>query len=281
MKINLDRFYTYNEMLSTWIAIHKNYPVLTTIFSIGQSHENRELICIKLGKGCDGPVMLSGVHGRERINPIVLTAICAKYCSQYYSEQAEFQYLNNFCIYFIPLLNPDGYELASTCKQKYTYKANARGIDLNRNFSSVNFTITTGSDLPFSENETKAFRNFCKSHATTGLIDFHSRGESIYYFRQALDNVYNQRQYQLAKQLSYLTGYSLNTPWEENIDGISGGNSVNFYSETYHKPAITIETVSETETFPLPIYNQYKTFQTVKEVPLYFSKALMQSAKYF
>lgn len=265
MKINLDEFHSYRSLLSIWIQLHKNYPHLTTIFSIGQSHENRELICIKLGKGCIGPIMLSGVHGRERTNPIVLTKIIADYCMGYDGCNQKLQVLNHSCIYFIPLLNPDGYEIADF---RYEYKENARVIDLNRNFCSENFTISPHSGTPFSENETKAFRNFCQSHHTTGLIDFHSRGESIYYYRNAMDAAYNQRQYAYAKQLACLSGYRLHTQEEENPGGSAGGNSVNYYSETFQKPAFTIETVNETESFPLAIRNQCLTYQKIKEIPM-------------
>lgn len=285
MLINLEELHSYSSILSVIIKLHNNYSSLLTLNTIGQSHDGREIICVRLGRGKCGPVMLGGIHGRERVNPIVLVAIMARYCERYYSKYIS--ELDDYCIYFIPVLNPDGYDIAVSgfgavcdeekreyCRSLYIpwekYKYNARGIDINRNFRSANFTKTRHSGNVFSENETYAFMNFCQNYETMGLIDFHSRGESIYYYREEMSEEYNNRQFYLAGKLANITGYSLNMPFEENIDGVSGGNSVNYYSETFERPALTIETVAEDAEFPLNIANQADTYLKIKDVPLQF-----------
>lgn len=290
MLINLEELHSYNSILSELIRLHNNYPSIITLNTIGESHDGREIVCIRLGKGKSGPVVLGGVHGRERVNPIVLVAIITRYCEQYYSRYISS--LDDYCIYFIPVLNPDGYDIAvngfgavndedkrKLCKELYIswekYKFNARGIDINRNFKSANFKKTHHSGAICSENETMAFVDFCQTHDTMGLIDFHSRGECIYYHRGEMSTEYNNRQFYLACKLATITGYSLNMPFEENIDGISGGNSVNYYSETFEKPALTIETVADEEEFPLNLSNQSDTYSKIKDVPLQFLQHLL------
>ncbi len=285
MLINLEELHSYNSIVSAIINLHNNYPSILTINSIGQSHDGREILCIRLGRGKCGPVMLGGVHGRERVNPIVLVAILARYCEQYDSKYISA--LDDYCIYFIPVLNPDGYDIAISgfgaisgeperqyCQSLHIpwekYKYNTRGIDINRNFRSANFMKTRHSGNVFSENESLAFMNFCQEHDTMGMIDFHSRGESIYYHRSRLSEEYNNRQFYLAGKLAGITGYSLNMPFEENIDGISGGNSVNYYSETFEKPALTVETVEEQAEFPLAVEHQGDVYLKIKDIPMQF-----------
>lgn len=290
MLINLEELHSYSSILSSIIKLQNNYPSILTLNTIGQSHDGREIVCARLGKGKYGPIMLGGVHGRERVNPIVLVAIMARYCERYYSKYISA--LDDYCIYFIPVLNPDGYDIAISgfgaitneemrehCRNLYIpsekYKFNARGIDINRNFRSVNFAKTKHSGVAFSENESCAFMDFCQNNDTMGLIDFHSRGECIYYYRGELSEEYNNRQFHLAGKLANITGYSLNMPFEENIDGVSGGNSVNYYSETFEKPALTIETVMDEEEFPLNIASQSSTYLQIKDVPLQFLSHLI------
>lgn len=292
MIVNLDNSFTYNQILRSAVKLQNGYPKLISLESIGVSHDKREIISLKLGKGTKGVIMLAGVHARECINPAILLAIIEKYANRYYSYGLDL--LNRYAIYFIPLLNPDGY---SICKEGYyainnsiyrniakqsgvracEYKANARAIDINRNFASKSFRETEISGQENSENETIALIDFCKKIHPLGLIDFHSRGNSIFYYRAALDDIYNQNQFKIACRLSQLTSYSLNLKHEENPDQISGGNTVNFFSETFKRPAITIETVKDEEEFPLKPELQSEVFREIKEVPYEFLKMLISA----
>ena len=90
---------------------------------------------------------------------------------------------------FIPLINPDGVEIA--LKKDGLYKANARGVDLNVNFdarwaSGKSNVFERGSEnyvgsAPFSEPETKALRDFTLLFAPDCTISYHSKGQEIYY----------------------------------------------------------------------------------------------------
>lgn len=290
MLINLEYTYGYGDILYHLILLRNLYPKLIHIESAGLSHDNREIPLVKVGKGEEGPIFIAGVHGRESINPIVLTSIIEQNAKQYYSGGEPL--LEQYCLYFMPILNPDGYEIATKgyfainseklrnhCKKHFgdsvLYKYNARGIDINRNFASHSFFESEYSGTANSENETKAFINTCQSHRFMGMIDFHSRGKSIFYYRDAMDNEYNRCQYELADRLAKYSGYGLYSKQDENPDNQSGGNTVHYFSETFNLPALTIETVEEEADFPLHVKHQQIVFDEIKNIPLEFLKLLI------
>lgn len=290
MIINLDNIYSYSSLLNKSLYIAKSYPKLIKIIHIGTSNDNRIIFMIKLGKGERGPVFLSGVHGRESVNPTVLLSLVERLSRRYYSYGEKL--LEKYALYFIPLLNPDGYSIATegyfsinnpvlryNCKcfniPYQEYKLNGDGVDINRNFESKSFSYTNISGLPNNEPETMAFIMACEQNDFMGLIDFHSRGNSIFYHREAMIYEYNKKQFEIACKLSKLTGYSLHTPIEENPDNISGGNTVNFFSERYLLPAITIETIEDEADFPLEPSYCMQVHNSIKNVPLEFLRMLI------
>lgn len=287
MLISLEKIYTYNEILNQSIKLSKLYPRLISLSHIGKSHDNREIFMIKLGKGDKGTLNISGVHGRESVNPTVLLCIIEYYVNRYYSMGDAL--LDDYSLYFIPLLNPDGYVIATegyffinsveyktisknTVIDSVSYKFNANAIDINRNFASESYVQTEVSGIADTEPETKALINVCKQYDFMGMTDFHSRGESIFYHRQAMDYEYNKRQFHIACELAKYSGYKLYTVNQENPDGLSGGNTVNFFSEVYHRPAITVETIPDDATFPLSSKYCKKVFNEIKSMPMQFLK---------
>lgn len=203
------------------------------------------------------------------------------------------QYLKEFSFYIVPLLNPDGYEIAlggfdtiQTPEYRANaitsripaeeWKANARGVDLNRNFPSVTWRPKFLGDQPGSEKETQALMYLFSVIPAHGYLDLHSRGKAIYYAKSQMSPEYNERQERIATRLQAVTGYDLMPPEEEIKAMDSGGNTVHYFSETYQKPAITIETVSDLEPFPLDLRHQRPTFEEIALVPFEFTSALIE-----
>jgi g-D-glutamyl-meso-diaminopimelate peptidase len=246
---------------------------------IGISHDDRDILLLKVGVGDKNVILTAGVHGRESINPIVLMKMMEYYCEE------NFNHLKDYTFYVVPLLNPDGYmiaqrgfnvirneELRLAAKEKdisyREWKFNARGIDINRNFPSFSWRPKHANDFPGSENETKALMQLMDSIPSIGYIDYHSRGEEIYYYRDRMSKAYNQRQKEIADRLADDTGYTLVPPEEEISASDTGGNTVHYYSEQTKQPAFTIETVPDEATFPLSIVYQAQTFHEVLYTPL-------------
>ena len=267
------------------------YPnILVGIF--GESEDNRPLYELEIGSGEKAVIILGGVHGRESVNPAVLLQIVRDI--GYLFEQEDpvvTDLLKEYRIIFIPLLNPDGYEIAragfSAIQNEklrneaieknissIEWKANARGVDLNRNFPSISYQAESEEDYAGSEAESRALIRLIRENTNAGMLDFHSRGEVIYYYRKAMGDVYNARQLRLAQYLAEESGYSLGTAEDEFAgDGI-GGNTVHFYSEYTKMPAITVETAPSLAELPLSPYLQGIVYEQIKNLPMVFLMGL-------
>ena len=135
-----DENYTYDKFITDSNKLADQYNNLIQNVTIGSSHDNRDILLLKLGLGDRKIICLGGVHGRESINTIVLMKIIEYYAmlyNRYIEEKGNlFQQINErhsdfeneyenmilgncmhelletYTILFIPLLNPDGYMIS-------------------------------------------------------------------------------------------------------------------------------------------------------------------------
>ncbi|NLO08990.1 MAG: hypothetical protein GX129_03870 [Clostridiales bacterium] len=301
--------YLYEDLISGADALAKKYSNIIKHVTIGRSHDNRDIVMLRLGVGRRYILFCAGVHGRETINPIVLMKITEFYANQYEqfkivkekfdqklsnpSSNIEKNYDNMIfgkCIYellqtytilMIPLLNPDGYMISlyghgaisrpdlqkklKRYKHNFSeWKYNGRGIDINRNFPCRSWKPKGASDYAASENETKALIQVFHQYRIRCFLDFHSRGKSIYYYRNSMTKDYNEKQLYIAKRLKNITNYELYDSENEIDYGDSGGNTVHYFSEHFNKPALTIETVDENAIFPLDYNYRLSTYEEIK-----------------
>lgn len=301
--------YHYDKLVKAARDLTKQYDTILKCVTIGVSHDNRDIILLKLGLGQKHIICCGGVHARETVNPVVLLRMIEYYADLYINYRQQrlnlkrklstpnvhlkeeyekmmygaciYELLQTYTILFVPLLNPDGYMIArygfksildlklrALCEEKgknpIEWKENARGVDINRNFPSQFWCKKFERDYPASENETQALIRLFHEYPSLGFLDFHSRGREIYYYRNRMPDSYNERQLELAKRMCELTGYTLVPPQEEIDPGDTGGNTVHYYSETFHKPAITIETVEDEAEFPLQDSYQLSTFKELR-----------------
>lgn len=312
--------YTYDKLVNDSKELEKQYGDILKCVTIGKSHDNRDILLLKLGLGQNHMICSAGVHGRESINPVVLVKIAQYYAMLYRSHEESFkksksheisklyksrkkygqilfrrcvyELLNTFTILFIPLLNPDGYMIAlegfDIIKDTYlkkicskdnlpykSWKFNGRGIDINRNFPSKLWMKKNDLDEAASENETIALIDVFNQYKPLGYLDFHSRGESIYFYRSTMSVEYNKMQLDIANKLVDIIDYDLMEPEDEIDIGDSGGNTVHYFSEHFNKSAFTIETVEEDADFPLnPDYRQ-KVFDEIKLIILEFGSLII------
>jgi g-D-glutamyl-meso-diaminopimelate peptidase len=309
MIINLEETdFLYDKYIRAAKCLAKQYDSILKYVTIGETHDNRDIILLKLGLGQKYIICCGGVHGRETVNPIVLLKIIEYYADLYMNfrqqklalkkklekpnvhikEEYEhmlygaciYELLQTYTILFVPMLNPDGYMIAQkgfgilrdihlreACEKSNIdyreWKANGRGIDINRNFPSQFWKQKFGGDFPASEEETKALIRLFHEYQSIGFLDFHSRGREIYYYRNKMPESYNKKQLDIAIRLCAITEYTLVPPEEEIDVGDSGGNTVHYYSEYFHKPAITIETVEDEAEFPLEHTYRASTFREI------------------
>lgn len=261
--IDLERKYSYEELLRQTICLANTYKPFLTLTTYGQSVQGREIIGLKIGFGPTRLLCTGGVHGRESINPVVLVRIAEHYAKNYYHHP---MFKEHSCL-ILPLVNPDGYTIAAA--ENPWHKENARGIDLNRNFASATFCPTSRMPAPFSEPESRIVREVMSIPQLLCYLDFHSRGNTIYYYRNQKDKAYNLRQKEIALYLSHLTGYSLQEPELELDPNSGGGNTVHYFSEYIDKPALTIETAPDQAEFPMDACYQRTVYSDIQMVPFY------------
>lgn len=146
---------------------------------IGYSAENRPIVAIsKTTENCDLRIaLITGIHPRERGVRKILAHL------------AERPLAPEHCYYFIPDANPDGnarFEAGETDLRK-----NARGVDLNRNFPSSDWTLNSDPNSPTysgpstaSEPETQALMQYLSALKPDVLIDLHnySNTQGGYFF---------------------------------------------------------------------------------------------------
>ncbi len=288
----MEKIYTYEEMYARMQKLAGQYPRFIHLDAIGTSHDNREILSLTLGNPRKTLFCTSGIHGRESINPIVLIQIMENYAQAYRENlpiqgqpYTVYELLRGYGICFVPLVNPDGYEIACRGFERIRdpklrqaleaqdvpareWKCNARGVDINRNFPCRSYRPQRDGDAPASENETKALVRLFNSCDSIGYVDFHSRGKIIYYYRHAMSSDYNAYSLQLAKYLQGLSHYEIGGEDDEFLTPGSGGNSVNYYSEVMKMPALTVETVEEAASFPLHTKYQKETYEEIHCIPL-------------
>lgn len=141
MIVNLkEPFYSYDRLVSDARELAKKYPDLIKLSIIGKTHDNRDIILLKLGYGNKYMISTAGVHGRESINPITIMAVIEHYARFYVNRNGQkrkvmnqlnqsayhltseydkmlfgnciYELLQAYTLLFIPVLNPDGYTIA-------------------------------------------------------------------------------------------------------------------------------------------------------------------------
>ncbi|MDO5336320.1 MAG: M14 family zinc carboxypeptidase [Eubacteriales bacterium] len=296
--IALDKSYGYEQIYNCLYELGERYGSFTEFRLLGMSHDGRKIPMLQIGKGEEVLFCTAGIHGRERVNPVLLMKMSEEYCKAYernwkiqdfYEVRAL---LDNVALCMIPLVNPDGYEIAGKgygviqnpiyrqmLRMKQlpyeTWKGNARGVDINRNFPCSSYRRKWMMEEPASENETRALIRIMQEKESVGYLDFHSRGKVIYYYRHAMSPLYNQRSYCMARHLQRLSRYRLARKDEEMLHQEDGGNSVQYYAEVRRTPAITVETLAEEAAFPLDPAFQKEAFEEIHVLPLEYLFSLI------
>lgn len=208
-------YYTYDEALQKLDDMKSLYPNLITAKNeIGTSFEGRSLFSVKISDNPDvdedEPEVLytALTHAREPESMMQMLYFMF-YLLENYGTDAEATYLvNNRELYFIPIINPDGYVYNQTQNPNGggMWRKNRRnngasyGVDLNRNFgpsyywnapnggSSLNAADETYRGVsPFSEPETENIANFISGRKIINALNYHTYSNLLIYPYGALE----------------------------------------------------------------------------------------------
>ena len=171
---DLSEYHDYEATYQELTRISQTYSQITKLDTIGRSVENRVIGVLKVSNNPtidedEPPILIVGVHhGDEILNIEVVLHFINFLIDNYGSDPEVTDWVNNFELWFIPLMNPDGRE--------HLTRYNSHGIDLNRNYS---FQFTPGGThgaAPFTEPETRTIRDFAASHPPILSLTYHSAG---------------------------------------------------------------------------------------------------------
>jgi len=199
-KFNIKQYHSYEEIYDWSYEITTKYNNICSIENIGQTYENRSMIVIKIASNTNQKNKKNkkaiwidgGIHAREWISPATILYIIYELISKYDSNQEIKELVDKYNWYFIPVINPDGYEYSRNtdrfwrknrngCKtlnnkkkhpkmnKKGYHQGDCCGTDLNRNWNwawgTTGISKNRCSDIylgfyPFSEQETANVKKF-------------------------------------------------------------------------------------------------------------------------
>ena len=115
--MNLDEINVsaYESIYCRLRELSQRYRDFTRFRMIGQSHDERVIPMLEIGKGRDVLLCTAGIYGREKKNVEFLLRMAGEYCQAYEcSRLIDRQYpveepLDQTSLCVIPMVNPDGY----------------------------------------------------------------------------------------------------------------------------------------------------------------------------
>lgn len=239
-------------------AMPVRYYGAIDLTTIGETANGKDIYLMKLGKGDKKVLYVGTVHGSENINTAFLMrmAECYAYCyetKQLFNGRKVYDLLNEYTIYIVPMVNPDGTD--KTVNGGITWKANGNGVDLNDNFPTsrwkdLNNGVKAPADKnykgPFggSENETKALMKLCNENSFLFMLSFHSKGEVIYWKDTLSNDIPGAKE--LTQKVVDSCGYRAMSA-TTNVNGFAGGFE-NWFREAYNRPGLCVETTPSSET---------------------------------
>jgi g-D-glutamyl-meso-diaminopimelate peptidase len=259
--------YSYEEMVTDIKLLSKTYPELISYESIGKSEFNRDIMAVKVGKGEETTLINGSHHAREWLSTMIVMEMIENYAKAYNSHSLVGDYyakdmLDEISISFVPMVNPDGVTLQqrgleafpkshhakllamNDGKRDFTrWKANALGIDLNRQYPA-NWNSPTEEKKPsymgykgirpFQAKEVIALRDFTFKIRPKMAVAYHTSGRILYWH---FHNKNYGRDYRLASLFSKTTGYRL-VPPETNP---SGKGYTDWFIQQFGLPGFTPE----------------------------------------
>jgi hypothetical protein len=191
-------FHTYAEAVQFLDDLHAAYPAITTEkFSIATTEQLRTVWGIKISDNpeideSEPEVLFDALHhAREVVTPMSLANYMTWLCENYGTDPEATFLVDNREIFFITVVNPDGFVYNETQygwggmwrKNRRNNPGSCYGVDLNRNYD-INFGgVGSSSDecndvyhgpYAHSEPEVAGFTDFVADHEIVTSVSFHS-----------------------------------------------------------------------------------------------------------
>ena len=270
--------YSYADLQSDLEQLVNAFPSWVRLESIAKTFDDRDVYLLVIGNPeAENKVLIhGGIHAREYFTtPLVVRQAAAflshAHAGDTYNDTSYTSVLENNAIYLIPSVNPDGaaisqfgidgiqteatlarvQEIADLDGQNLnsaylrSWKANANGVDLNRQFDAM-WESYAGpghpssdhykGEAPGSEPESAALIKLTLDNNFSRTISYHTHGAVIYWYFAQEGEVYDSS-YQFAQEISAQTGY----PLDANYQNLDPAGYKDWALESLGIPSLTVE----------------------------------------
>lgn len=196
-----------NVIYSWFDLLVDTYPEILTVERIGKTFEGRDIKALRLSLHSNiktdtqikTVVLTGGIHAREWISVSSTCYVLFSLLQDYDNDNESIvKYLENLDFFFLPIMNPDGYEYTWTHdrlwrkNRQQTYHPKCFGIDIDHSFD---YHFTSGFESPCSDdyageaafealesyNWDKYLNETKHTHPIYAYLDLHSYAEEILY----------------------------------------------------------------------------------------------------
>lgn len=196
---NFGLFHTYSETEEFLDDLHDACPAITTARdSVGATIEGRTIWAFKISDNPDidesePEILFDGLHHAREPMSLEVQLHFMEWLTENYGIDPEATFLvDNREIWFIPIVNPDGYCYNETTnpagggmwrKNRRDNAGTCEGVDLNRNYPYQWGGVGSSADpcadtyrgaSPGSEPEIQTYMGFVAAHEFTANLSFHS-----------------------------------------------------------------------------------------------------------
>ena len=261
--------YTYDEMVADLKELEKKYPDYFKINSLTLTKDGRNVYEAVLGSANAEKhiIIQASIHAREYMTTLVVMKQLEYYLAYMdtgsYNGTSYKDLFNSVAIHVVPMVNPDGVSLSQSGLEGITrtsikksikewyerdyassattlslegyiekFKANANGVDLNRNFdygwddfagAKAQSSEKYKGVSPASEPETAALVALTEQLSPAAAISYHASG-SVIYWDYGQDGELKERCSELVKQINLVTGYEIKTAANDPQDAAGYGD---------------------------------------------------------
>jgi carboxypeptidase T len=251
-------FYTLAEVNAQLDSMKIHYPnLITTKTSIGNSLEGRPMYMVKISDNPDidetePEILYTALHHAREPQSMMQMIYFMYYLLENYNSDPSVQYLvNNREMYFIPVLNPDGYEYnratnpggGGMWRKNRKNNGGSYGIDLNRNYGPYTYwnapnggsstdpsSDTYRGTAPFSEPETTNLKNFLATRYFKNALNYHTYSNLLIYPYGALEQETPDSAIfrEFARDITAYNGYAYGTD-QQTVGYSTRGNSDDYF----------------------------------------------------